>query len=83
MLDAKHEVLDVLDRLADNATLDDVILELQHRASVRRGFDELRRGEGIGHDEVKARLRAWRKLSGHQKRAEADRDLGVPFAPNP
>jgi predicted transcriptional regulator len=69
-MDTKHEVLEVLDQLGDEVTLDDVILELQNRASIRRGFDELSRGEGISHEEVKARLAAWRESSGHPKRAD-------------
>ncbi|MEX0750398.1 MAG: hypothetical protein WD359_06270 [Dehalococcoidia bacterium] len=71
MKTAKQELRELLEQLPDDAPLEVLILEIQNRASVRRGFDELRRGEGISHEEVKERLRTWRESFGRQKPVDA------------
>lgn len=71
MKTAKQEVQELLEQLPDDASLEALVLEIQNRASIKRGFDELRRGEGISHEEVKEQLRAWRESFGRRKRADA------------
>jgi hypothetical protein len=71
MKSGKQEVQDLLRGLPDDVSLENVIIEMQHRASIRRGFDELRRGEGISHEDLKAKLSAWRESFGRRKPADA------------
>ncbi|HEY8171802.1 MAG TPA: hypothetical protein VIH21_01845 [Dehalococcoidia bacterium] len=71
MKTAKQEALELVEQLPDDVSMDTVIIEMQNQASIRRGFDELRRGEGISHDEVKKRLKAWRESFGRRKPASA------------
>lgn len=71
MTTAKPEVQELLEELPEDTSLDAVILALQQRASVHRGFDELRRGEAMSHEEVKARLTALRASFGRRNRREA------------
>ena len=61
MKTAKQEAIDLLERLPDDVSMDTVIAELHFRSTLLRGLDEVRRGDGMSHEEVKIRLRAWRE----------------------
>jgi Tfp pilus assembly protein PilO len=67
MKTAKQEVQELLEQLPDDASLEALVLEIQNRASIRRGFEELRRGEGISHEEIVKHL--------EESRNRAKRDL--------
>jgi predicted transcriptional regulator len=54
----KELALDVIKRLPDDASMHDVTEEL-YAAAVREGLEELDRGEGISHDEVKRQFQSW------------------------
>jgi len=58
-MSAKEILLDVAEKLPPEATLDDVIHELEFRQAVQQGLDELDRGEGVPIEEVKARIAEW------------------------
>lgn len=58
----KEAVLKLIERLPDDATLSDIMAELYFRQKVDKGREQLRRGQGVPHSKVKARLR--RGLSG-------------------
>lgn len=55
----KDAVLDMIRRMSDDATLQDIMAELYFRHKVDRGLQELDEGKGIPHDEAKRRLREW------------------------
>jgi predicted transcriptional regulator len=55
-MSAKEILLDVADKLPPEATLADVIHELEFRLAVEQGMAELDRGEGIPIEEVKAKI---------------------------
>ena len=57
-MSAKEIALNVINHLPDNTTMHDLVEEL-YAASVREGLDELDRGEGLPHDEVKHRFESW------------------------
>jgi predicted transcriptional regulator len=57
-MNAKELALDVINRLPEEATMHELTEEL-YAAAVRQGLDELDRGEGIAHDEVKRRFQSW------------------------
>ncbi len=58
---AKEMARTVIDSLPDEASLDEIIHALYIRAKFERGEQEIRRGQGIPHDEVKKRLQKWVK----------------------
>jgi predicted transcriptional regulator len=70
MKTAKQELLELLERLPDNASMDALLAEMHFKASVLRGLEQARRGEGTGHEQVKARLDEWRESSGRRKLSE-------------
>ena len=55
----KEEILAVIERLPDDATIGDAIERLLVLYKVQHGLDQLDRGEGISHDEAKRRIRQW------------------------
>lgn len=58
-MSTKEILLEVSERLAPDATLDDVIHELEFRQAVEQGLQELDRGEGIPIEQVKAKIPVW------------------------
>jgi predicted transcriptional regulator len=55
----KQAVLDALQRLPENASLDEITQELQLMAAVRRGREDIVAGRSKSHQEVKASLTSW------------------------
>ncbi len=53
----KEVVRQLLDRLPDDRTIDDVQYHLYVIASVEQGRAEIAAGDGIPHEQVKAELR--------------------------
>ena len=58
MLQTKEQVQQILQRLPENCTLEDVQHELYVIQKVRRGLEAADRN-GISHDEAKKRLAKW------------------------
>lgn len=67
MRSARQELLELLERMPDDAPMDTLLAEMHFKASVLRGLEQAERGEGMSHDEVKERLRAWRTSSGPRR----------------
>jgi len=55
----KEIVEDLLQRLPENASLQDIAREIEFVAAVREGLAELDRGEGIPIEEVERELPSW------------------------
>lgn len=53
---AKQKVLEVIEGLPADATLEDAIEQLVLLAKIERGLAELDTGQGIDHSEAKRRL---------------------------
>ena len=53
---AKQKVLEVIEKLPADATLEDAIERLVLLAKIERGLAELDAGQGIDHGEAKRRL---------------------------
>jgi predicted transcriptional regulator len=70
MKTAKQELIELLERLPDDAPMDSLLAEMHFKASVLRGLEEARRGEVVSHEVVKERLDAWLKSSGREKLSE-------------
>ncbi len=57
----KEIAKDVIDSLPSKATMDDVLHALYVHAKFQHGEQEIRRGNGISHEDAKKRLRKWVK----------------------
>jgi predicted transcriptional regulator len=55
----KEIVLESIRSLPDNCSLDEIAERIEFMAAVRKGLDQLDRGEGIPHEEVKKQLASW------------------------
>ncbi|MBW3539587.1 MAG: hypothetical protein KY476_04895 [Planctomycetes bacterium] len=55
----KEAVLELIRRLPDDATVDDIMSELYVRRKIEEGLRELDAGKGIPHNEVKGTLAKW------------------------
>ena len=56
-MQAKQTVRDILDRLPDDCSLDDVLYHLYVVNAVKRGKAEVAAGETVSHDDVARELR--------------------------
>jgi predicted transcriptional regulator len=55
----KQLALDSIKRLPENASLDVIAERVEFLAAVRKGLDQIERGETIPHEEVKRQLATW------------------------
>lgn len=55
----KESVLEVVRKLPDDASLDEIADQIDFLAAVQKGLDELDRGQGIPQEEVKRQLASW------------------------
>jgi hypothetical protein len=58
-LSQKEIVLDVISELPDEVSLEQIAEKIDFLAAIQKGMDQLDRGEGIPHEEVKRQLAAW------------------------
>lgn len=55
----KRLVLETISELPDEVSLEEIAERIEFLAAIQKGIDQLDRGEGIPHDEVKRQLAAW------------------------
>jgi len=55
----KEIVMQAVRELPDDCSIDDIADRIEFLAAVRKGFDQLDRGEGIPHEEIKRQLASW------------------------
>ena len=55
----KEIVLETIRALPDDCSLEGIAERIEFMAAVQKGLDQLDRGEGIPHDEVKKQLASW------------------------
>jgi hypothetical protein len=55
----KELALDSIQRLPEDARLDTIAERLEFLAAIRKGSDQIERGETVPHEEVKRQLAAW------------------------
>ncbi len=55
----KERIVKAVQELPDDATLLDAIERLLFLHRIQQGLDESKRGEGIGQEEMEARVRSW------------------------
>lgn len=56
---AKNEVRKLLDHLPDDASFEDIQYQVYLLDEISRGSEEIERGEGLDHEDVKRRLARW------------------------
>jgi predicted transcriptional regulator len=61
MQTAKQEVRELLERLPDDSTIEDIQYHLYILEKIRRGQDDIRNGRHSTHEQVKERLAKWLK----------------------
>ena len=59
MAEIKQQVIQIIQSLPDNVTLDDIMAELYFKLQVDAGLKELDEGKGIPHEEVEKRMSKW------------------------
>ena len=55
----KELALDSIRRLPEDARLDTIAERLEFLAAIRKGSEQIDRGETVPHEEVKRQLAAW------------------------
>ncbi len=55
----KEVVLKTISELPDDCSIDEIADRVEFLAAVKKGLDQLDRGEGIAHDEIKKQLASW------------------------
>lgn len=58
---AKQDVQELLNRLPDDSTLEDIQYHLYVLEKIRRGRDDIRNGQRFTHEQAKERLSKWLK----------------------
>jgi hypothetical protein len=52
-------VIDLIQKLPENASLHDIAREIEFVAGVREGFKQLERGEGVPAEKVREMIPSW------------------------
>ena len=55
----KQLVLDCIERLPDDASLNVIAERVEFLAAIRKGLNQIEHGQTIPHDEVKRQLASW------------------------
>jgi hypothetical protein len=55
----KQLALESIQRLPEDASLDAIAERLEFLAAIRKGLNQIERGETVSHEEVKRQLAAW------------------------
>jgi predicted transcriptional regulator len=58
-MSGKQIVSELLERLPEHATLQDIAKEIEFVAGVREGLEQLDRGEGVPVEEVEKMIASW------------------------
>jgi len=55
----KEIALESIQRLPDDTSLDVIAEQMDFLAGIRKGLDQIERGETVSHEEVKRQLATW------------------------
>jgi predicted transcriptional regulator len=58
-MNAKEEVIKMIEDLPNNTTLEEIIEQLSVKAKIEKGMTQLNNGEFYSHDEVKKKFANW------------------------
>jgi hypothetical protein len=57
----KHDFITALDKLPDDATVEDILQQIYVVLKVERGLDAARAGKKVPLEEVRRRVKSWSK----------------------
>ena len=69
-VDVKRAALRIIERMPDDASLEDLMHALYFRQRIGRGILELKKGETISHAEVRRSLGRWLRRGGRMGKGE-------------
>jgi len=55
----KEIVLEAIQELPDNASIDQIADRVEFMAAIQKGIDDIDRGDTIPHEEIKRQLATW------------------------
>ena len=55
----KELVLDAIQELPDDASIDQISDRVEFLAAIQKGIDDIDRGDTVPHEEIKKQLAAW------------------------
>lgn len=55
----KEEVIQLVERMPDNCTLDDILYEMYFKQKVDKGLRDIEEGRVVSHEEVTQRVAKW------------------------
>ena len=55
----KRLVLETISELPDEVSLEEIAERIEFLVAIQKGIDQLDRGEGIPHEEIKRQLATW------------------------
>ena len=56
---AKEEVRKILDKIPDDASLEDIQYHIHVREKIERGFNDIKEGRVLSQEEVEQRMSKW------------------------
>lgn len=59
MATTKKDILEMIESMSEDITVDDVMAELYFREQVDTGLNQLEKGEGLPHEEIKKSHSKW------------------------
>lgn len=66
----KQELLDALESMPDDSSMESLIERIRFREKLRISREQAERGEGVPHEQVMEDLRRWATSLGRPKRAK-------------
>lgn len=60
----KKQAIELIRRLPDNATTEDIMEELYFKQQVDKGLQDVAEGRVLSHEELKKKITKWRKSGG-------------------
>jgi predicted transcriptional regulator len=63
-VNTKRAAIEMIERLRDDVSLEEIIYELYFRERVDRGIRELDEGKTVSHEEVERSLATWLQSAG-------------------
>ena len=60
----KQQVLEIIEALPDDSSLEDIMYELYVRSELEAGLDDFEHGRTVSSEEVLQKISAWRQSAG-------------------
>lgn len=61
---AKEEAIQLIEKLPDDYSLDEIMAELYFKQQVKQGLEDVEKGRVYSHEQIKSMVLQWRKSSG-------------------